>query len=67
MKKIKRAKPLDKLTNGLSDWLAELEEFKINQIDQEMFITKMWQIVGDFEEELKNEERGYTLQIKRIK
>lgn len=65
-KKLPKMKPLEKLTDNLVDWLGDLAKVKMDPQDQRLFATKMWQIITDFEDDIKQEEKGFKIVNKRL-
>ena len=48
------------------EWLLELKSFTMDPIDMQMFANKMWTVMEDFEKQLKEEEKGFKIQHKRL-
>ena len=65
-KRIRKQKPLEKLQDNLVEWMLDLQSYQMDPVDIEMFQTKMWQMVADFEQDLKQEEKGFKIQNKRL-
>lgn len=66
-RKIDGKRPGEKLLDRLGAWFAELESYQQDPIDQRLFASKLWRVAEDFEEELRQEERGHHILMKRMK
>ena len=45
-----RPKFMEKLQDNLVEWLVDLKSYQMDPLDIEMFATKMWTIMEDFEQ-----------------